>query len=28
NSNGVPLRGLKIRREKERQLCLTGLVNE
>ncbi|EPN8912258.1 TPA: lysozyme, partial [Escherichia coli] len=26
--NGVPLRGLKIRREKERQLCLTGLVNE
>ncbi|RYI25171.1 lysozyme, partial [Escherichia coli] len=21
-------RGLKIRREKERQLCLTGLVNE
>ncbi|EFT0499213.1 lysozyme, partial [Escherichia coli] len=28
NSNGVPLRGLKIRREKERQLCLTGLINE
>ncbi|EPN8982747.1 lysozyme, partial [Escherichia coli] len=26
--NGVPLPGLKIRREKERQLCLTGLVNE
>lgn len=28
NSNGVPLPGLKIRREEERQLCLTGLVNE